>query len=290
MPQGYKIMKKSLLLFAFILQIGYLFGQKDFSFVFLPDTHLRPDSAVEAKFDLVAKQINKLHPDFVIAGGDMIYTAKNVNEKKAKVLFDLMDAKFRHLKMPVYYTLGNHECVGILAESGMETSHPLWGKGMYEQRYGKRYQSFTHSGCKFLLLDGIKILDKERNYTAGIDSMQLEWLKNELLLTDRNTLIVVAVHTPLINPNAISNSKEQVLSETSEAVLSLFKGYNLKMVLQGHNHVYMNLLTNGIHYISGGSTLYSLDRNPFDDGFIYVKITNNIEDIKFISTAKRPNN
>jgi 3',5'-cyclic AMP phosphodiesterase CpdA len=279
-------MKISLLLFAFILQIGFLFGQKDFSFVFLPDTHLQPDSAVEAKFDKVAKQINKLHPDFVIAGGDMIYTAKNVNEKKAKVLFDLMDSKFRQLKMPIHYTIGNHECVGILAESGMEISHALYGKGMYERRYRKRYQSFTNSGWKFFLLDGIKILDKERNYTAGVDSMQLEWLKNELRLTDRNTPIVVAIHTPLINPNAIRNSKEQVLSENSETVLSLFKGYNLKMVLQGHNHVYMNLLISGIQYISGGSTLFSRDRNPFDDGFIFVKISSNTEEIKFIPTAK----
>lgn len=279
-------MKKTLFIFVFISQIGSLFGQKDFSFVFLPDTHLRPDSAVEAKFDKVAKQINELRPDFVITGGDMIYTAKNVNEEKAKILFDLMDSKFCQLNMPFYYTLGNHECVGIQAESGMNISHPLWGKGMYEQRYKKRYQSFTYSQWKFFLLDGIKILMKERNYTAGIDSLQVEWLKNELRLTDRNTPIVVAIHTPLINPKAISNSKEHVLSENSETVLSLFNGYNLKMVLQGHNHKYMNLLINGIYYISGGSTLYSSDRTPFDDGFIFVKITNNVENIKFISTAK----
>lgn len=279
-------MKKYFLLFAFILQIGFLFGQKDFSFVFLPDTHLHPDSAVEAKFDKVAKQINELNPDFVISGGDMIYTAKNLNEKKAKILFDLMDSKFRQLKMPVHYTLGNHECVGILAESGMEISHPLYGKGMYEQRYGKRYQSFTNSGWKFFLLDGIKILDKERNYTAGVDSVQIDWIRKELQLMDKTTPIVIVIHTPLINPNAISNSKEQVLTENSEAVLSLFKGYNLKMVLQGHNHLHMNLLFNGIHYISGGSTLFNRDRNPFDDGFIFVKISNNTEEIKFIPTAK----
>ena len=151
-------MKKLLLLLIFVLQIGLLIGQNDFSFVFLPDTHLRPDSAIEANFDNIVMKINKLHPDFVIAGGDMIYTAKNVDEEKAKVLFDLMDTKFRQFDMPVYYTMGNHEIVGVLAESGMEISDPMWGKGMYEKLYGKRYQSFIYSGWKFFLLDGIKIL------------------------------------------------------------------------------------------------------------------------------------
>ncbi|MDP3446033.1 MAG: metallophosphoesterase [Ignavibacteria bacterium] len=278
-------MKKSFLLFAFILQIGFLFGQKDFSFVFLPDTHLQPDSSVEAKFDKVAKQINELNPDFVISGGDMIYTAKNVNEKKAKILFDFMDSKFRQLKMPVHYTLGNHECVGILAESGMGISHSLYGKGMYEQRYGKRYQSLTNSGWNFFLLDGIKILDKERNYTAGVDSVQIDWIRKELQLMDKTTPIVIVIHTPLLNPHAIKNSRNQLLSQNSADVLNLFRDHNLKIILQGHTHLYMNLFFDGVHYISGGSTSQATHLNKYSDGFIFVKISNNTEEIKFIPTA-----
>lgn len=276
-------MKKAVLFLVILFQIGLLTAQNNFSFVFLPDLHLRPDSApVEAKFDRVAKQVNKLKPDFAIMGGDMIYTAKNVDEKKAKVLFDFMDTKFQQFKMPLYYTMGNHEIVGVLAESGMEISHPLWGNVMYEKLYGKRYQSFSHSGWKFFLLDGIKIREEERDYTSGVDSVQIEWLKHELLQTDNITPIVVVIHTPLINPKAIRNSQQNVLSEKSEAVLNLFNDYNLKMVLQGHNHVYMNLLIDGIQYISGGSTTYNT--NPVNDGFLYVKIKNNVEEIKFIQT------
>ena len=280
------MMKRIKLFLVFIFQITLVFSQNDFSFVFLPDIHLRPDSATEANFDLLAKQINNLHPDFVITGGDMIYTAKNVDEKKAKVLFDLMDTKFRKLIMPVYFTMGNHENVGILAESGMEISHPLWGKGMYEMLYGKRYNSFMHNGWKFFLLDGIKILQKERNYTQGVDSVQMEWLKNELLLADKNTPIVIVIHTPLINPHAITNSLEHLLSKNSEDVLSLFKDYNLKIVLEGHTHLYMNLLFEGIHYISGGSTAYATDLNNYNNGFVLVKIKNSIENIQFIPTAR----
>lgn len=69
-------MKRAGFILIFVLQIGLLFGQNDFSFVFLPDIHLRPDSATEANFDMLAIQINNLRPDFVITGGDMIYCQK----------------------------------------------------------------------------------------------------------------------------------------------------------------------------------------------------------------------
>ncbi len=50
-------------------------------------------------------------------------------------LFDLMDREFKMLKMPVYLTMGNHENVGITAESGIDKTNPMWGKKMYESRY-----------------------------------------------------------------------------------------------------------------------------------------------------------
>jgi len=279
-------MKRAFLLLIFIFQISLLFGQNSFSFVFLPDIHLEPDSAVEVNLDRVIKKINKLKPDFLITGGDMIYTAKNGDDKKAKKLFDLMDEKFTKFKMPIYYTMGNHEVVGILPNCGIDSSHPQWGKRMYEERYGKRYKSFVNSGWKFFLLDGIKIREKEMDYTTGVDSMQIEWLKYELLQTDSNMPIVIVIHTPLINPYAIINTQYQILSKNAETVLNLFDDYNLKMVLQGHNHKYMNLFFGGIYYLSGGSTL--LRTEPVNEGFLFVKIKNNVEKIKFIQTGGNP--
>lgn len=279
-------MKKVTLFLFLILQVGIVFGQNDFSFVFLPDIHLNTDSNTEANFDRLVVQINNLRPDFIITGGDMIYTAKNLDEKKANILFDFMKTKFRNLDMPVYYTMGNHEIVGVLAESDMEISHPEWGKGLYEKLYGKRYHSFMHSDWKFFLLDGIKILEKERNYTQGVDSVQMDWIKKELQITDKTTPIVIVIHTPLINPHAINNFRDQLLTQNSADVLNQFKDYNLKIVLEGHTHLYMNLLFEGIHYISGGSTSQASDLNKYSDGFILVKIKNDIEDIQFISTDR----
>jgi len=263
-----------------ILQITLLFGQKNFSFVYLPDIHLQPDSAVLAGFRQIATQVNRLRPDFVLTGGDMIYTAKNVDDKKAANLFELMDTEFRQFKMPVYLTMGNHENVGITAESGIDKTNPNWGKQMYESRYTKRYYTFEYNGWKFLVLDGIKILEKEKNYTQGIDSLQIAWIKNELSQTDKKTPLVISIHPPFVNPHAVTSSDTKVMSSETEAVLALFRDHNLKIILEGHTHLYMDLYFNGTRYISGGSTAFGTD--PMNFGFMLVKIKNDNEDFRFI--------
>lgn len=280
-------MKKSFsLIVLIILHIGLASGQNDFSFVFLPDLHLRPVPAVERDFDLLEKKIESLHPDFIITGGDMIYTAKDGDEKKAKILFDFMDAELGRFTVPVYYTIGNHEAVGILPNSGIDSSHPQWGKRLFEERYGSRYKALEINGWKFFLLDGIKILEQKKNYTSGIDSVQMEWIKTELTKTDKIIPLVISIHTPLINPKAMSDSNAKALSENAENVLHLFDEYNLRIVLQGHNHLYMNLFIHGIHFISGGSTSFSPDLDAFDDGFILINIKDDRDEIQFISTER----
>lgn len=262
------------------LQMAILIGQNDFSFAYLPDLHIRPDSAVIDRFEQLAIKLNTLQPDFVLTGGDMIYTAKSVDDKKASALFDLMDEEFKLLRMPIYLTMGNHETVGITAESGIDKSNPMWGKRMYEKRYTNRYYSLNYESWRFFILDGIEILEKEKNYTLGVDSVQMGWIKDELLKMDKDSPIIVSIHSPLINPHAMRTSGLQALSMNSEAVLNLFKDHNLRMVLQGHNHTYMNLHIDDIHYISGGSTMYGT--GPMNNGFIVVKVNNGTEKIDFI--------
>jgi len=278
-------MKRIKLCLVLVFQITLLLAQKNFSFVYLPDIHLQPDSAVLASFRQLAGQVNRLRPDFVLTGGDMIYTAKNVDDKKAEKLFDLMDTEFRQFKMPVYLTMGNHENVGITAESGIDKTNPMWGKQMYEERYNKRYYTFTHSGWKFFILDGIRILEVQKDYTQGVDSIQLEWLRNELVDTDKETPIIISIHTPLVNPHAVTDPGSQLLSADAVAVLNMFRDYDLRLVLEGHTHIYMNLLLKGVHYISGGSTAYGTD--PADDGFMMIRISNNTETLRFIKSSSK---
>jgi hypothetical protein len=181
--------------------------------------------------------------------------------------------------------MGNHENVGITAESGIDKTNPWWGKRMFESRYNKRFYSFEFGGWKFFILDGIKILELEKNYTQRFDSLQIEWIRKELMATDKSTPLVISVHTPLINPHAISSPGAVALSENSAIVLNLFKDYNLKIVLEGHTHMYMNLIYKGVHYVSGGSSAYGTD--PLDFGIMQVKIKKDSENIQFVKPLKQ---
>ena len=276
-------MKRIIISLIVFLQAGLLPAQKNFSFVYLPDIHLRPDSAVTASFERTVKQVNKLHPDFVLTGGDMIYTAKTVDDKKAGVLFDFMDKEFRLFKMPVYFTIGNHEHVGIDGNTGIDKSNPSWGKQMWTNRYGKRYYTFIYNGWKFFILDGIRILPEQKGYTEGLDSVQVDWIKSELSSTDKKMPVVLSIHPPIVNPHNV-NTSTRVMSPQTEAVLNLFKDYNLKTVLEGHTHLYMNLYYDGVYYLSGGSTGFGT--SPEDDGFYLVKIRKGTEDPEFIKTYR----
>lgn len=278
-------MNRLLISFSLFLKITLLLAQDNFSFVFLPDIHIQPDSGVIESFHRLTGQINRLHPDFVLTGGDMIYTAKNVDDIKASQLFDLMDKEFMGFKMPVYLTIGNHEHVGITADSGIDKTNPMWGKRMFESRYGNRYYTFTKGGWKFFIIDGIKILEPEKNYTQGIDSLQINWIREELDRTDEKMPLIISVHTPLVDPHLVLSSSEGPVSGDSEKVLDLFKNHNLRIVLEGHNHVFMNLYVEGINYISGGSAAYGTDLMHL--GFVMMKIKNQNLRLQFIRAGQK---
>lgn len=276
-------MPRILTSFILFLKISFVFAQGNFSFVYLPDIHLCPDSAVIENFHQLTGQINRLHPDFVLTGGDMIYTAKNVDDLKASLLFDLMDKEFMRFRMPVYFTPGNHEHVGITAGSGIDKNNPMWGKRMFESRYGKSYYTFTISGWKFFIIDGIRILESEKNYTQGVDSLQMLWISEELGRTDNKTPLIISIHTPLVDPHLVISSSSAPVSNNSKKVLDLFINHNLKIVLEGHNHLYMSLFKNGVNYVSGGSTAYGSD--ILDYGFILAKIKKDILKLQFIKAG-----
>jgi len=272
-------MKRNLLILGLLFRALILSAQ-NFSFVYLPDIHLRPDSMVSSGFDRIASIVNKLSPDFVLTGGDMIYTAKTINGKKAAVLFDFMDMKFEKFRMPVYLTMGNHENVGITKESGIDKTDPDWGKQMVERRYNKRYYSFVYEGWKFFVLDGIKIREKEKDYTQGIDAEQIDWMRRELESTDTIMPLVISMHTPFVNPHDVISSVSGPVSSICDSVMKMFTRYNLKLVLEGHTHLYMDLSFEDISYLSGGSSEVNTDSEHH--GFYYIKVKNRDQNHEFI--------
>ena len=243
--------------------------QDSFSFAFITDIHLQPERNAVQGFLKAIDTINYLNPDFVITGGDQIMDALGQRYGRADSLYDLYQETVKALKMPVYNTMGNHDIYGIYSRSGADPKHPDYGEKMFENRIGKSYYSFDHKGWKFMILNSLEDTGKD-SYTGLIDQKQIDWIKTELQKTDPGTPIVISTHIPFITADqsgrVISNGKD---------VIDFFKGYNLKLVLQGHLHTVEDIFIDGIHFITGGAVCagwWRGPRNGFEEGFLVIKV------------------
>ena len=166
--------KLFILLNIFLIPVIFLFqscGQKDknesFTFAFMTDVHLTYERNAVPGFKQAINSVNKLNPDFVIMGGDLIMDALAQRYSLADSLYKLYNETVKDFNMPVFNTMGNHEIYGIFSASGADPQNPEYGEKMFEKRIGDSYQSFTHKGWKFMILNSIKDTHKNRYIEIG---------------------------------------------------------------------------------------------------------------------------
>ncbi|MEZ5195445.1 MAG: metallophosphoesterase [Bacteroidales bacterium] len=251
-----------------------------FSFVFMTDIHLQPERNAIKGFKQAIDSVNKLNPDFVITGGDLIMDALGQGYGRADSLYNLYIETSEQFKMPVYNTMGNHEIFGIYDESGIEDNHPEYGERMYEGRIGKRYYSFDHKGWHFMILDAVED-SRESSYIGLVDSVQMAWIAKDLESVDPDRPIAISVHMPFITSymqifyGSTEANGNGLVTTNAKDVMDLFTDRNLKLVLQGHLHFLEDIYANGIHFITGGavsSKWWSGRNNGLEEGFLMVHI------------------
>jgi len=255
----------------------------NFTFIFMTDIHLQSKLNAIAGFNQAIDSVNKINPDFVITGGDLIMDALGQNFERADSLYDLYLTAEKKFNMPVYNTMGNHEIFGIYNKSGVPKSHPLYGEKLFEEKIGKRYYSFDHKGWHFMVLDGIEDTG-ENSYIGMIDSTQMEWIRSDLSGVDAETPIVVSVHIPLLTvitqleKGALKPNGKGTVVNNAKEVISLFDNHNLKLALQGHLHYLEDIYVKDIHFITGGAISGKWWSGPYMDtqeGFVVVHVSGN---------------
>ena len=255
--------------------------KNNFTFVFMTDIHLQPELRAPEGFMQAIDTINKINPDFVITGGDLIMDALGQSFGKADSLYNLYGKLVKNLNMPVYNTMGNHEIFGIYKKNNPDISNnPEYGEKMFDNRLGKSYYSFIHKDWKFMIINSVE--DTRRgSYIGWVDSTQMTWIRQELAATDPSTPIVVVTHIPFITAfsqkyagSTFRNDSSLVVANSKE-VIDLFKGKNLKLVLQGHLHTVEDIYIDGIHFITGGavsSAWWNGLNKGFEEGFVKIDV------------------
>lgn len=278
-----KTLFTGIILLIYILSLNLNFAQTSkFKFVFMTDLHIQREANAVEGIKKAINEINKISPDFVITGGDLIMDALAVSYERADSLYNLLNETLNLLKVPVYHTIGNHEIFGWYPQSKTSPDHPEYGKKMFEKRLGKTYKTFEYNGWKFFILDSIEKLNEQGKYEGRINNEQISWLSEELSKTDKQTPIVIVTHIPFITTltqitkGSLEPNTPGLVVGNSLDVLNLFKDHNLKLVLQGHLHILEEInLNNKIRFLTGGAISgrwWTGPNNGLEEGFVIVNV------------------
>jgi 3',5'-cyclic-AMP phosphodiesterase len=258
-------------------------SHEPFTFLFFTDAHLQPELNGVLGTDMAFRKGRTIKADFAINGGDHVFDSLAVPTKRSVALFDMYNKAQQDLGLKVYHTIGNHDVCGIYPASGVADNDPLYGKKLFEQRFGKTYYSFGHRGHHFIVLDSIGITS-DRAYEGRVDDAQLKWLANDLAALPAVTPIIVSVHIPLVTafgayvPETPIPPPHHGLSvANANQVLDLFAGHNVIGVLQGHTHVNETVIWKGVPYITSGAVCGNWWRGTrlgTPEGFTVVTVAN----------------
>jgi hypothetical protein len=235
-------------------------SQTEFVFVHASDTHVS-----EKSLDRMQKfkaAVEKANPALVVVTGDLIRDALRVPEAEATRLYELYKSETAAIKPPVWSAPGNHEIFGIERHlSLVSSSHPLYGRKMYHHYLGPDYYSFNYGGVHFIALNSLEYDDLW--YYGRIDSLQLEWLKQDVAQVAKTTPIVTFQHVPLYSGGISLGAFEadgpgrtlekgkggtqlrHVVSNSQE-VFSILKDHNYPLALAGHHHSQQKFSLEGV--------------------------------------------
>ena len=255
-----------------------------FTFLFITDTHLQPELDAAKGTDMAFKKARTIKADFAIQGGDHVFDSLAVSKQRALSLFDLYGKTEQDLGMKIHHTIGNHDCLGVYPASGLSPADPLYGKNLYQERFGKTFYSFEHKGHHFIVLDTIGFTP-DRAYEGRVDADQLKWLAADLAALPPGTPIIVSVHIPLVTaffsyvPEPPVPPPHHGLNvANANEVLDLFAGHNVIGVLQGHTHINETVVWKGVPYITSGAVSgnwWRGTRMGTPEGFTVVTVANN---------------
>lgn len=266
-------MKKLFLLSVLIICATFVQAQKKFSFGYFTDLHLNKDEASNSFKGLeqaiaVAKK-NKV--DFVLTGGDNadVDAMKAENLEAAKSLFQRYKDIVSNSGLKWFYTIGNHDRYWH--------SEGEYGSGLFSSYFGKPYYSFEHKGWKFIILNSTEVC----NNKYCISDAQKNWLVSELAKTPADQPIIVSSHVPFLSlyyPVLEGYYTDADTFVNQKEIRGLFDKHNLKLVLQGHQHLYEEIKVRGVQYITAGAISANWWGGNFhgtEEGYLQVNINGN---------------
>jgi len=232
--------------------------KNDFRFSILGD---RTGGAQPQIYGRVWREVDMLHPDFVINVGDTIEGGKEFE----KQWLELRPIWERYSHYPLYFTPGNHDVFS-------DESRELYTK----ESKRPSYYSFNYQDAHFTVLDNSQTTDLTEDQIRFLDQ-DLEKHK------DRNPKFVF-----FHKPYWIGLLK---LGSTDFPLHQVVKKHGVKHVISGHGHQFVRIVRDGIAYMevgsSGGQMRRALEMgHGFKEGRFYHHVWGRVQGSKVMLTIK----
>jgi predicted MPP superfamily phosphohydrolase len=251
------------------------------TFVHASDTHIQPSAA--ARTVRLRALVDSIAPQFTIITGDLVRDALRVGEDEATGYYELFEREAAAFTSAVHTVPGNHEIFGVERErSGVDRSHPLYGRAMYRKSRGPDYYSFNAGGVHFVALNTVDVDDQW--YHGNVDSLQLAWLARDLGEIPAGMPVVTFNHIPFYSvgeqlngyddgppaPTLITvNGRTQFRHTVSNArdVIRLIGAARYEIALAGHVHIgeriTFELGGRPMRFHQGSATVSNTPAGPF---------------------------
>jgi Icc protein len=234
--------------------------KNDFRFSIIGD---RTGGATPEIYGRVWREVDLLHPDFVINVGDTIQGGSD--ERAPQEWAELRPIWARYSHYPHYFTPGNHDVWS-------EVSRQL-----YEQESGRKsYYSFNYQDAHFVVLDNSR--------TTDLSQEQLDFLEKDLEANKDRRPKFVFFHKPFWIPLLM-------LGNTEFRLHQLCKKYGVEHVISGHGHQFVRIVRDGIAYMEVGSSGGTMERalaqgHGFREGRFYHHVWGRVKGAKVHFTVK----
>lgn len=198
-----------------------------------------------ATFRQAVRQVNALHPDFVVICGDLVNTA----DERSFADFNEIKAGF---DMPCYCVSGNHDVGNEPTSDSLE---------FYRRTVGEDYYTFEHKDHTFVVVN----TQLWKVPLPGETEPQDAWLETALRnAANEGRPIVVIGHYPLFLESIDEDDEYMNLPRARRTwLLDLFSEYGVVAMLGGHTHRLIVHDHAGIQFVHGETTSKNFDDRPF---------------------------
>lgn len=213
-----------LLLFGGIITMRAVTEPKnDFRFSIIGD---RTGGAQAQIYGRVWREVDMLHPDFVINVGDTIQGGKDATAENEWMELRPLWERYSHY--PLYFTPGNHDVFS-------DTSRALYEK----ETKRPSFYSFDWQDAHFTVLDNSR--------TADLSAAQLQFLEEDLEKNKAKSPKFVFFHKPYWIALVSVGNLDFPLHKIA-------KKYGVEHVISGHGHQFVRMVRDGVAYMEVGSS------------------------------------